>query len=106
VERAAEVFMAHDTPIEFGPGIHGFDEITYLYGREPGGFRIEINSGGWVNTIPDWQTTDWTPAQGGTTLWKNLVMPPSMMDSFPALAGEVDQAAREGLQSTRMFVEN
>ena len=38
-----------DTPIEFGPGIHGIDEITYLYVREPGGFRIEINSGGWVN---------------------------------------------------------
>ena len=48
VERAAEVFMANDTPIEFGPGIHGIDEITYLYVREPGGFRIEINSGGWV----------------------------------------------------------
>ena len=50
VERAAEVFMAADTPIEFGPGIHGIDEITYLYVREPGGFRIEINSGGWVRT--------------------------------------------------------
>ena len=49
VERAAEVFMANDTPIEFGPGIHGIDEITYLYVREPGGHRIEINSGGWEN---------------------------------------------------------
>ena len=37
--------MANDTPIEFGPGIHGLDEITYLYVREPGGFRIEINAG-------------------------------------------------------------
>ena len=37
VERAAEVFMASGTPIEFGPGIHGIDEITYLYVREPGG---------------------------------------------------------------------
>ena len=41
--------MANDTPIEFGPGIHGIDEITYLYVREPGGHRIEINSGGWEN---------------------------------------------------------
>jgi len=105
VERAAEVFMAHDTPIEFGPGIHGFDEITYLYVREPGGFRIEINAGGWVNTMPDWQTTDWNPSQGGTTFWKNVVMPPSMMDCWPALADEVDQAARDVQQSTRLFVE-
>ena len=50
--------MANDTPIEFGPGIHGLDEITYLYVREPGGFRIEINAGGWVNTMPDWKATE------------------------------------------------
>ena len=47
--------MAAGTPIEFGPGIHGIDEITYLYVREPGGFRIEINSGGWQNYQPDWE---------------------------------------------------
>lgn len=105
VERAAEVFMAHDTPIEFGPGIHGLDEITYLYVREPGGFRIEINSGGWTNTIPDWETKDWNATQGGTTFWKNLTMPMSMMDSWPALAGEQDAGARKELQSTQFFVE-
>ena len=64
VERAAEVFMAHDTPIEFGPGIHGLDEITYLYVREPGGFRIEINAGGWENAMPDWKATDLEPHAG------------------------------------------
>jgi catechol 2,3-dioxygenase len=106
VERAAEVFMAHDTPIEFGPGIHGLDEITYLYVREPGGFRIEINAGGWVNSLPDWQATDWNPAQGGTTFWKNLSMPESMMESWPAATGSAREEAAEGFQSTRMFVEN
>ena len=49
LERAADVFLANDTPIEFGPGIHGMDEIMYLYVREPGGLRIEVNSGGWIN---------------------------------------------------------
>ena len=53
--------MANDTPIEFGPGIHGIDEITYLYVREPGGFRIEINAGGWENAMPDWEPTTGTP---------------------------------------------
>lgn len=106
VDRAAEVFMAHDTPIEFGPGIHGLDEITYLYVREPGGFRIEINSTGWINPMPDWQTSEWNPTQGGTTLWKNVAMPQSMMDSWPSLAGATDTAAREGLQATTFFVDD
>lgn len=105
VERAAEVFMANDTPIEFGPGIHGLDEITYLYVREPGGFRIEINAGGWVNAMPDWKATAWNPTQGGTTFWKNLAMPESMMECWPAVSGAGADEATEGLQSTQMFVE-
>ena len=89
--------MAHDTPVEFGPGIHGCDEITYLYVREPGGFRIEINSGGWENAMPDWQATNWDTSQGGTTLWKNLAMPESMMESFrrsPAMRPRARQRDR------------
>jgi catechol 2,3-dioxygenase len=105
VERAAEVFMANDTPIEFGPGIHGLDEITYLYVREPGGFRIEINAGGWVNAMPDWKATAWNPTQGGTTFWKNLSMPESMMECWPAVSGAAADEATGGLQSTQMFVE-
>lgn len=106
VERAAEVFMAHATAIEFGPGIHGLDEITYLYVREPGGFRIEINAGGWVNAMPDWQATDWNPAQGGTTFYKNLAMPESMMESWPAVEERAAEESSQGLQTTGMFVEN
>ena len=103
VERAAEVFMAHDTPIEFGPGIHGVDEITYLYVREPGGFRIEINAAGWVNQMPDWQASKWNPTQGGTTFWKNVAMPESMMDSWPM--PESSEGATDGFRSTQLFVE-
>ena len=97
VERAAEVFMANDTPIEFGPGIHGLDEITYLYVREPGGFRIEINAGGWDNAMPDWQADRLEPTQGGTTFWKNVAMPDSMMESWPAVPGTTAQECRRGL---------
>ena len=106
VERAAEVCMAHDTPIEFGPGIHGLDEITYLYVREPGGFRIEINGGGWVNTMPDWNPTNWNPTQGGTTFWKNVAMPTSMMESWPAVDSGAAADDGQGLQSTRFFIES
>ena len=71
VERAAEVFMANDTPIEFGPGIHGIDEITYLYVREPGGLRIEINSGGWVNASRTGRRRSGTcRTRAPTTFWK------------------------------------
>lgn len=105
VERAAEVFMAHDTPIEFGPGIHGCDEITYLYVREPGGFRIEINAGGWNNAMPDWPASKWNPAQGGTTLWRNVAMPESMMESFPPVSGEHAREVTEEMQATHLFAE-
>ena len=103
VERAAEVFMANDTPIEFGPGIHGIDEITYLYVREPGGARIEINAGGWQNYLPDWESVDWQPQQGGTTIWKNLPMPDSMMECFPAVSGKQAGQAEEGFRTTELF---
>jgi catechol 2,3-dioxygenase len=106
VERAAEVFMANGSPIEFGPGVHGCDEITYLYVREPGGFRIEINSGGWENAMPDWQASKWNPAQGGTTLWKNVGMPESMMESWPMPKGDTAEEATAGFQSTQLFREN
>lgn len=105
VEHAAEVFLANETEIEFGPGIHGIDEITYLYVREPGGMRIEINSGGWVNTMPDWAPQVYGPRQGGTTLWRNIQMPESMMDCFPHVEGQQQEQSEEGLQRTQFFVE-
>jgi catechol 2,3-dioxygenase len=104
VERAAEAFLAADTPIEFGPGIHGIDEITYLYVREPGGMRIEINAGGWVNAEPDYPVKDWPVGLGGTTLWQNLEMPTSMMECWPAAQGEAASTNTEGFQATGMFV--
>jgi catechol 2,3-dioxygenase len=105
VERAADTFLANDTPIEFGPGIHGIDEITYLYVREPGGSRIEINAGGWQNYLPDWESVDWQPHQGGTTIWKNLPMPDSMMECFPAVGGQQAEHAEEGFRTTELFAE-
>ena len=88
----------------FQTGIHGCDEITYLYVREPGGFRIELNAGGWVNAMPDWRATDWHPSQGGTTFWKNVAMPESMMECWPAVKGEAAQETATGFQSTQLCV--
>jgi catechol 2,3-dioxygenase len=85
VERAADVLLSSGTPIEFGPGIHGIDEIMYLYVREPGGVRVEINSGGWQNYMPDLEPKHHHPDQGPMSYFRNLKMPDSMMDSFPPL---------------------
>jgi catechol 2,3-dioxygenase len=84
VERAANVLLGSDNRIEFGPGVHGIDEITYLYVREPSGLRIELNSGGRRLLQPDWQTREWTPEQGATSFYRNIGMPESMMESFPS----------------------
>jgi catechol 2,3-dioxygenase len=83
VLRAADTLMESGTHIEFGPGRHGMGEQTYLYFREPGGIRLEINSGGYRNYQPDWDPVKWVPSQGSNTMYRNLHMPDSMMDSFP-----------------------
>jgi catechol 2,3-dioxygenase len=83
VLRAADVLMESGVAIEFGPGKHGMGEQTYLYFREPGGLRVEINSGGYRNYLPDWEPVRWVPSQGSNTMYRNLHMPDSMMESFP-----------------------
>ena len=86
LHRAADVLLNAGTAIEFGPGRHGMGEQEYLYFREPGGLRIEVNTGGYRNYQPDWEPVKWTPAQGANTLYRNVSMPNSMMDAFPPAA--------------------
>ncbi|MFF0501806.1 VOC family protein [Nocardia aobensis] len=105
VERAAEICLANGTAIEFGPGIHGIDEITYLYVREPGGFRMEINAGGWVNTMPDWEPKTYQAAGGnpGQSLYRNVEGPQGFFEAWPlppeeAAAKEQDTVGREEMR--------
>ena len=86
VLRAADVLMEAGTHIEFGPGRHGMGEQTYLYFREPGGIRLEINSGGYRNYQPDWEPVKWVPSQGSNTMYRNAGMPDSMTEAFPPAA--------------------
>src|SRR5579871_1448031 len=81
--RAADVFLGADIAIEFGPGMHGMGEQHYLYVREPGGMRVEINAGGYRNYEPDWEPVRYEPAQGSNVFYRNLAMPHSMFESFP-----------------------
>jgi catechol 2,3-dioxygenase len=93
VLKAADLLIEAGTPIEFGPGRHGMGEQTYLYFREPGGVRLEFDSGGYRNYQPDWEPVKWMPAQGSNTMYRNLAMPDSMMEAFPGGdAGAVPEA--------------
>ena len=97
LRRAAEVLLDQGTPIEFGPGKHGMGEQDYLYVREPGGMRVELNASGYQNYEPDWQPVRWPPAQGSNVAFKNLGLPHSMLDSFPPIRSAVPQAKQRDL---------
>jgi len=83
VLRAADVLLDYDVKLESGPGQHGMGEITYLYFREPGGVRIELNSGGYRNYEPDLETVKWTARQGSNDWYGTMEFKESMFECFP-----------------------
>jgi catechol 2,3-dioxygenase len=85
--RGTDILLEEGTAIEYGPGQHGMGEQHYLYFREPGGMRIELNSGGYRNYVPDWEPIKWVPSQGSNTMYRNTSMPDSMTESFPPASG-------------------
>jgi len=83
--RCADLLMEAGTGIEYGPGRHGIGEQFYLYFREPGSkLRIELNTGGYRNYVPDWEPVKWGVQEGASTMYRNVGMPDSMMEAFPA----------------------
>jgi catechol 2,3-dioxygenase len=100
--RAADVLLNQDVPIEFGPGKHGMGEQDYLYFREPGGLRVELNTGGYRNYEPDYETIRFEPQQGSNVFYKNNALPHSMFESFPPVDFAPPQAA-EAKAATGLF---
>ena len=82
--RAASLLAEAGTPIEYGVGRHGIGEQTYLYFREPGGVRIEMNTGGYRNYVPDWEPQVWKGSEGPNSMFRNIPMPESMFEAFPS----------------------
>ncbi|KAA9158980.1 catechol 1,2-dioxygenase [Microbacterium lushaniae] len=70
-------------------------EQTFLYYREPSTMRIELNTGGYRNYVPDWTPNTWKPSQGSSNLYRNGAMPMSMTESFPPADGP--SATEEGV---------
>ena len=92
---AADVLLENGVPIEYGPSIHGIGEQNFLYYREPSSLRIELNTGGYRNYVPDWEPNTWKPSLGSNNFYRNSTMPMSMTESFPAADGP--SATEEGV---------
>lgn len=91
--RAADILMGAGVGVEFGPGRHGMGEQDYLYTREPGGVRVEVNTGGYRLYMPDWETKRWSPALGSNVFYRNMAMPDSMMRATPHVEQPVPEPA-------------
>ncbi len=94
--QAADVLMENGTHIEYGPSIHGIGEQNFLYFRDPSTMRVEVNTGGYRNYVPDWTPSTWKPSQGSGSLYRNSAMPMSMTESFPPDPGK-PTATEEGV---------
>lgn len=101
VHRAADVLLDHDVELEYGPGQHGMGEIIYLYFREPGGVRIELNSGGYRNYEPDLETVKWTPQQGSNDWFRTMEFKESMFDCFPPADTDRNPAGVETMNAAK-----
>lgn len=85
--RTADILIEHGERIESGPSVHGIGEQHFLYFREPSTLRVELNSGGYRNYVPDWRTRSWTPSLGSVDFYRNANPPASMLEAFPAADG-------------------
>lgn len=84
VLRAADILLEAGVALEYGPGRHGMGEMVYMYFREPGGFRLELNSGGTRNYQPDWEPVLHLPSQGSNDYYRNAPLPESFLQTFPS----------------------
>jgi catechol 2,3-dioxygenase len=91
----ADILMENGTDIEYGPSIHGIGEQSFLYFREPSSLRIELNTGGYRNYVPDWEPNEWKPSMGSNNFYRNGVRPTSMAEAFPPADGP--SATEEGV---------
>jgi len=79
VLRTADIMRDQDIFIEFGPTRHGISEAFFLYVYEPGGNRIEIYSGGYLNFAPDWGPIIWRISEHPILYWGGV--PPASLTS-------------------------
>lgn len=71
VMRTADIMRDAGIHIEWGPHRHAVTEAFFLYVWEPGGNRIEIYHGGYLNFAPDWGPIRWYINEHPNSYWLN-----------------------------------
>jgi catechol 2,3-dioxygenase len=77
--RAAEILAENGIFIEAGPAKHNTSQGFYLYSYEPGGNRIEINSGSYLVFAPDWEPVTWDEQERATATYWGAPLPDSFI---------------------------
>jgi catechol 2,3-dioxygenase len=96
VLRAADILAENGVFIEAGPSRHNNSQGFYLYSYEPGGNRIEVYSGSYLVTAPDWEPVTWNEEERGTGVYWGTPLPESFLtyatpdvEAAPAAAPKV-----------------
>jgi catechol 2,3-dioxygenase len=69
IMRLADLCFDYKHPQEFGPTRHGGTELFFSYITEPGGNRVELCTGGYVQYEPDRPIFEHLASSGGATMW-------------------------------------
>lgn len=80
VLRAADILAENNIFIEAGPSKHNNSQAFYLYSYEPGGNRIEIYSGSFIVTAPDFEPVTWNEEERGTGVYWGGALPASFLN--------------------------
>jgi catechol 2,3-dioxygenase len=95
--RGLDLLAEHGFKLELGPHKHGIGELFFCYVFEPGGNRVELQTGGYWNYIPDWEPVTWQLEQGGNLAWYVHQMPePGSPRPLTAAEGEAALAQTFG----------
>ena len=88
VLRAADILTENGIFIEAGPSKHNNSQGFYLYSYEPGGNRIEVYSGSYLVTAPDWEPVTWNEEERGAGTYWGAKLPDSFIEyGTPDVAG-------------------
>lgn len=79
VLRAADILSENGVYIEAGPSKHNNSQGFYLYSYEPGGNRVEVYSGSFLITAPDWEPVTWNEEERGTGTYWGATLPDSFI---------------------------
>jgi catechol 2,3-dioxygenase len=95
VLRAADILAENGIFIEAGPSRHNNSQGFYLYSYEPGGNRVEVYSGSYLITAPDWEPVTWNEEERGTGVYWGTALPESFLTyATPDMPAETPVAAK------------